>query len=88
MKLTLEQRTWIERQLVPACLKHASASYAERGEPCPALGVTAGIMWAGEGDEFVLVVFWTGIEDYAAEYVEAALEGDFPGMRFTVRTEW
>jgi len=88
MKLTLEQRTWIERQLVPACLKHARGAYTECGLPCPALGVTAGILWTGEGDDFVLVVFWTDIEDFDAEYVEAALEGDFPGMRFTVRTEW
>ena len=88
IKLTLEQRTWIERQLVPACLKHARAAYTECGLPCPALGVTAGILWPSEGDEFVLVVFWTGIDDYAAEYVAAALEDDFPGIHFTVRAEW
>lgn len=88
MKLTPEQRTWIECELVPACHKHARASYAERGKPCPELGVTAGLMLASDGDEFVRVVFWTGVDDYAAEYVETALEGDFPGLSFIVMAEW
>lgn len=88
MRLTLEQRTWIDRQIVPACHKHARASYAERGKPCPPMGVTAGIMMDGDGNEFGLVVFWMGIDEFAAEDVEASLEERFPGMRFTVMAEW
>jgi len=39
-------------------------------------------------DAFILVAFWTGIDDDAAKYVEAALEGEFHGLCFTVRAEW
>jgi len=88
MKLTPEQRTWIECELVPACHMHAHASYTKRGKPCPALGVTAGLMQPIDYDAFILVAFWTGIDDDAAKYVEAALEGEFHGLCFTVRAEW
>lgn len=88
MKLTAEQRIWIERQLVPACHEYARASYADRGVSCPPLGVTAGVMMDSDGGEFGLVVFWMGIDDVASEYVESSLEERFPDMRFTVMAEW
>lgn len=95
MKLTLEQRTWIERQMWPAA---AAAVQAYRASDTPkTCGINSefavariGIARPYEGDDVVTVVYDCGnISDGPAEaWLADYLHKQFPGVEIMVRTEW
>lgn len=96
MKLTLEQRTWIERQMWPAAVDAVKA-YRASDEPKTG-GINSNFEVARIGiarnayddDDVVTVVYDCGnISDGAAEsWLADYLRKQFPGMSFTIRTEW
>jgi len=96
MKLTLEQRTWIERQMWPAA---AAAVQAYRASDAPKTGginsefevARIGIARnAYDDDDVVTVVYDCGnISDGPAEaWLTDYLRKQFPGVEIMVRTEW
>lgn len=96
MKLTLEQRNWIEREMWPAA---AAAVQAYRASDAPKTGginsyfevARIGIAWnAHDDDDVVTIVYDEGnIYDGPAEaWLASYLHKQFPGVKIMVRTEW
>lgn len=96
MKLTLEQRTWIERQLWPAA---EEAVKVYRASDAPKAGginsyfevARIGIARNAYDDADVVAVAYDGgnVCDSAAEaWLADYLRRKFPGVEIVVRTEW
>jgi len=95
MKLTAEQRIWIGRQMWPAA-EEAAKAFVDGiiGEMGTAINcadfapVSVALAIDCNENEFVIVTFSEGNDNFAESWLAEFLMDRFPGLEIQCRTEW
>lgn len=95
MKLTQEQRLWIERLIWPAA-EEAAAAYVEGiiGDGDAAINcagfapISVALAIDCNENEFVIVTFSEGNDNCAESWLAEFLMDRFPGLEIECKTEW